>query len=138
MPIFVVDPVGTLLFYNEPAEPILGKRFEETGEMPMSEWLTSFEPTDEGGMPLAPTEDPLAIALAEQSLQHALAFATLAGVKHLVPFHHDPAHADADLDRLIAEAVHRAQPSFAVTPGTEGATFELLAPTAHGGTEGCS
>jgi len=72
MPIFVVDPEGTLLFYNEPAEPILGKRFEETGEMPMSEWLTSFEPTDEGGMPLAPTEDPLAIALAEQRPAHGV------------------------------------------------------------------
>jgi len=72
MPIFVVDPEGTLLFYNEPAEPILGRRFEETGEMPMSEWLTSFEPTDEGGMPLAPTEDPLGIALAEQRPAHGV------------------------------------------------------------------
>jgi len=37
MPIFIVDPVGNLLFYNEPAELILGRRFEETGEMPASE-----------------------------------------------------------------------------------------------------
>jgi phosphoribosyl 1,2-cyclic phosphodiesterase len=59
------------------------------------------------------------------SLQHTLAFAALAGVKHLVPFHHDPTHTDADLDRLIAEAVAAAQPSFRVTPGTEGATFIL-------------
>jgi hypothetical protein len=44
-------------------------------------------------------------------------------VKHLVPFHHDPAHTDADLDRLIVEAVRTAKPSFKVTPGTEGATF---------------
>ena len=72
MPIFVVDPEGTLLFYNEPAEPILGRRFEETGEMPMSEWLTSFEPTDEEGRPLAPTEDPLGIALAEQRPAHGI------------------------------------------------------------------
>jgi hypothetical protein len=46
-----------------------------------------------------------------------------------VPFHHDPSHTDADLDRLIAQAVHTAQPSFAVTPGTEGAIFDLPAPT---------
>jgi PAS domain-containing protein len=27
MPIFIVDPVGNLVFYNEPAESILGRRF---------------------------------------------------------------------------------------------------------------
>jgi hypothetical protein len=42
-----------------------------------------------------------------------------------VPFHHDPSHTDADLDRLIAEAVEVARPAFKVTPGTEGATFTL-------------
>jgi hypothetical protein len=40
MPIFIVDPAGTLVFSNEPAEPILGRRFEETGEMPMRERST--------------------------------------------------------------------------------------------------
>jgi PAS domain-containing protein len=70
MPIFVVDPEGTLVFYNEPAESILGRRFEETGEMPMSEWSTIFEPTDEAGVPLAPNEVPLAIALVERRPVH--------------------------------------------------------------------
>ena len=70
MPIFIVDPVGTLVFYNEPAEPILGRRFEETGEMPMSAWSTIFEITDERGVPMAPKELPLAIALAEQRPAH--------------------------------------------------------------------
>ena len=70
MPIFVVDPEGTLVFYNEPAEPILGRRFEETGEMSMSEWATIFEPTDESGVPIAPKELPLAIALAERRPAH--------------------------------------------------------------------
>jgi phosphoribosyl 1,2-cyclic phosphodiesterase len=58
-------------------------------------------------------------------LQHALAFAALAGVGQLVLFHHDPAHSDADLERLVAEAVAPAQPAFPVTPGREGATFTL-------------
>ena len=31
MPIFVIDTQGTLLFYNESAEAILGRRFDETG-----------------------------------------------------------------------------------------------------------
>src|SRR5262249_43344858 len=46
LPIFLVDPSGALVFYNEPAEAILGRRFEETGEMPASEWSTFFSPTD--------------------------------------------------------------------------------------------
>jgi len=70
MPIFVVDPEGMLIFYNEPAELILGRRFEETGEMPISGWSTIFEPTDEGGVPIAPKELPLAIALAERRPAH--------------------------------------------------------------------
>ena len=70
MPIFIVDPQGTLVFYNEPAEPILGRRFEETGEMPIGEWSTIFDPTDESGQPIAPADIPLAIALTERRPAH--------------------------------------------------------------------
>ncbi len=59
------------------------------------------------------------------TLRHVLDFATLTGAKHLVPFHHDPDHSDADLDRLMAEAIEGANPAFRVTPGREGATFHL-------------
>ena len=31
VPLFLVGPKGDLLFYNEPAEAILGRRFDETG-----------------------------------------------------------------------------------------------------------
>ena len=34
MPIFIVDPAGNLIFYNEPAEAILGQNYNETGMMP--------------------------------------------------------------------------------------------------------
>lgn len=63
MPIFLVDPHGTLLYYNEPAEAILGQRFEETGEMPASEWSTIFTPFDETGAPIPPDQLALMIAL---------------------------------------------------------------------------
>ena len=42
VPTFLVDPNGTLLFYNEPAEVLLGRRFDETGAMPAEEWSTIF------------------------------------------------------------------------------------------------
>jgi len=64
IPIFLVDPGGNLLFYNEPAEAILGLRFDETGEMPLEEWATRWSPTGPDGQPLPPEELPLVRALA--------------------------------------------------------------------------
>ena len=70
MPIFLVDADGTLAFYNEPAERVLGKRFEETGEMPADEWSTRWELTDVDGNLLAPAQLPLMIAVAERRPVH--------------------------------------------------------------------
>ena len=70
MPIIIVDPVGTLLFYNEPAEQILGMRFEETGEIPADVWMASTRITDEHGKPLAQEARPLVVALTEQRPTH--------------------------------------------------------------------
>jgi PAS domain-containing protein len=73
MPIFVVDPAGNLLFYNEPAEALLGRRYEETGEMPLEEWLRIFQPTTIDGSPLPSEAVPLVIALKQHQAAH-LAF----------------------------------------------------------------
>jgi phosphoribosyl 1,2-cyclic phosphodiesterase len=62
------------------------------------------------------------------AIDHLLAFAALAGAKHVVTFHHDPNHTDDDLDRITAEATAAARPAFAVTAGAEGAVFELGSP----------
>lgn len=70
MPIFVVDPVGTLIFYNEPAELLLGLRYDETGDMAIEEWGTAFVPTDAHGTVLPPDELPLAVALREHKPAH--------------------------------------------------------------------
>jgi len=70
MPVFIVDADGTLVFYNEPAERILGTRFDETGAMPASEWATIFVPTDERGAAIAPADVPLMVALRERRPAH--------------------------------------------------------------------
>jgi PAS domain-containing protein len=70
MPMFIVDERGNLLFYNEPAEKILGRRFEETGEMSATEWATAWTPTDESGAPLPPEAQPLTIAFRERRPVH--------------------------------------------------------------------
>ena len=66
MPAFIVDNDGTLIYYNEPAEQILGRRYEETFEMPMAEWATRFTPMDENGRSVPPGELPLAMALQQR------------------------------------------------------------------------
>ncbi len=69
-PIFIVDPRGDLLFYNEPAEAILGCRYEETGELAMEDWSTMFVPTDAAGRALPPEALPLVIAMSERRPAH--------------------------------------------------------------------
>ena len=66
MPLFLVGPKCDLLFYNDPAEAILGRRFEETGAMPAAVWSSAFTPVDGTGQPIAPEDLPLMITLANQ------------------------------------------------------------------------
>jgi PAS domain-containing protein len=70
VPVFLVDPKGDLLFYNEPAEAILGRRFEETGGMSAEVWATCFTPVDENDRPLAPEDLPLMMTLATRLPAH--------------------------------------------------------------------
>ncbi|MCK4898935.1 MAG: PAS domain-containing protein [Anaerolineales bacterium] len=70
MSIMIVDPEGDLLYYNEPAEAILGHRYDETGPMPASEWSTKFQPEDHEGRPIKPEDLPLMIATTKQHPAH--------------------------------------------------------------------
>ncbi len=66
IPVFLTDTKGNLLFYNEPAEEILGRKYEDTGEMPVEEWSNIFRTTGEDGTPLAPSDLPLVKTLNQQ------------------------------------------------------------------------
>ncbi|MBK5272758.1 MAG: hypothetical protein JJE22_17295 [Bacteroidia bacterium] len=59
IPVFITDTVGNLIYYNEPAEELLGTRYDETGIMPVEMWSTIFKPMDEAGNFLPPDELPL-------------------------------------------------------------------------------
>jgi PAS domain-containing protein len=69
-PIFIVDNSGDLVFFNEPAERILGRRYEETGVLAASEWATAFSPTNDAGDPIDPDELPLVRALVQGRPYH--------------------------------------------------------------------
>jgi PAS domain-containing protein len=69
---FLVADDAALLFYNEAAGGLVGRRFEETGEMPASEWTSSFGPFDDDGEPINPEETPLYVALRRGRPHHAI------------------------------------------------------------------
>lgn len=70
VPVFIVDPEGTLLFYNEPAEKILGRRFNDTGSMPVSEWSSIFQPYNDEGELIPAKELPLVKTLYKKEPAH--------------------------------------------------------------------
>jgi PAS domain-containing protein len=97
IPIFLVDSKGNLVFYNEPAEFILGRRFEETGKMPLAEWSTIFTPTNEDGTPIPPEEVPLVIALTQgRPVHRALYILGLDGVPREIEVTGIPLFGQAD------------------------------------------
>ena len=68
-------------------------------------------------------EYPSHVGWGHSSVSQALAFAELAGVGCLVPFHHDPDHEDETLDALWANAGR--DRSIAVAPAREGMEFTI-------------
>lgn len=67
--VFLVDPEGSLIYFNEAAEHILGRRFVEGANMPAEEWAR-FTPTDASGRPIPLGELPLGIALQRREPAH--------------------------------------------------------------------
>src|SRR4051794_13244464 len=70
-PAMLVDAPGDVLFFNEAAGALLGRRFEETGRMSASDWTSTFGPLDETGEPIPLDEQPLTKALRKGRPGHA-------------------------------------------------------------------
>jgi PAS domain-containing protein len=67
---FVVDADGTLIYFNEAAEPLLGRTYAEAGELRAGEWATEWNPTDEEGRPIPLADLPLGIAFGQGQEAH--------------------------------------------------------------------
>ncbi len=70
-PAFLVDEGGVLVFYNEAAGMLLGKRFEELGTVGADEWGSLFGPFDAEGEPIPYDELPLVVAVRNGRPAHA-------------------------------------------------------------------
>ena len=121
-----VETSGAAMAYLPDHEPALGST-----RFPLSAAWTSGHALATGVDLLIhdaqydPVEYPQHVGWGHSCIEDTIAFAALAQVRHLVTFHHDPAHDDADVDRLTAAAVARAGAACQVTAGAEGAVFRL-------------
>jgi len=83
-PAFLVDVDGVLIFYNDAAGSLLGRRFEEAGTMPPEEWGQAFGPFDEAGHALPFEQLPLT-----QALRHGRPYHARLQIRAVTGTHHD-------------------------------------------------
>lgn len=85
MPVLITDGRGTLVFFNEPAESILGQTFSDAGEMPFGEWGARFELSRLDGSPLSLEEFPGGVALLQRKPDHdSFRIKALDGVERVI------------------------------------------------------
>jgi PAS domain-containing protein len=70
-PASLVNQPGDIVFYNEAAGILLGRRFEEQGTMSAHDWVSVFGPFDENDNPIPIEEQPLTVALRSNRPGHA-------------------------------------------------------------------
>jgi PAS domain-containing protein len=100
---FLVDPEGTLIFFNDAAGELLGVRFEEAGPMPAGEWGTRFLPRDESGEPIPVDELPLTVALSRGQPAHGrMHVRSPAGAEHAIEVHAMPIVGNAGMSGALA------------------------------------
>ena len=70
-PAFLVDENAALVFYNEAAAALLGRSFEESGQMTPEQWTATFGPFGDGGHPVTLDNLPTTQAVREGRPMHA-------------------------------------------------------------------
>ena len=70
IPIWIMDAEGNLAYYNEPAEMLLGIRFDDVGPVHVDEIDEVFEVTDLEGEPIPDQELPIVLALKTKAPHH--------------------------------------------------------------------
>jgi PAS domain-containing protein len=84
-PAVLVNQQGDVLFYNEAAGALLGRRFEDTGTLSAEDWTSAFGPLDDAGRPIPVEHQPLTGALRANRAGHAPhRIRSLTGAEHVV------------------------------------------------------
>ena len=69
-PTLIADARGNLVYYNEAAESLVGRRFSEAGESSLDEWVGAFEPRTVSGEPFPRELRPDRVAFDERRASH--------------------------------------------------------------------
>jgi PAS domain-containing protein len=69
-PAFLVGDEGVLLYYNEAASVMLGRRFEDIGTLSATEWTSAFGPFGEDEQPIPYDDIPATVAVRENKPFH--------------------------------------------------------------------
>jgi PAS domain-containing protein len=82
-PMVLMDEAGRLVFFNEPAEQIIGQTHADVGELGPDEWGRLFEVERIDGTPVEIGTTPAGVSLAKGRPAHdTLAFTTVDGIRH--------------------------------------------------------
>lgn len=96
-PTLIVDAEGTMIFFNEAAEDIVGGSFAEVGEIPMKDFSAKFAPRLQDNTPLSEERRPTRIALEERRPAHEeMRVTSLDGVERRVALTAFPLFAQKD------------------------------------------
>jgi PAS domain-containing protein len=94
---FITDDQGRLVFYNEPAEVVLGRKFSEAGELTVDQWGSMFAPRTIESEPFPFERRPTGIALHERRAAHEqMRITGLDGVEREIAVTAFPLFAHAD------------------------------------------
>ena len=81
-PAFLVGEEGALVFFNEAAGALIGRRFEETGTMSAEQWTAEFGPFGLDEKPMPYDQIPATIALRDDRPYHGNFRICAAGGNH--------------------------------------------------------
>jgi PAS domain-containing protein len=94
---FIADEEGRLVFYNEPAEAVIGRSFAEMGEVDAESWTGLLQIEDLDGEPMPLEERASGIAFFQRRAAHQMLRMTgLDGVNRIVSSTAFPLFAHAD------------------------------------------
>jgi PAS domain-containing protein len=71
VPVLLVDARGDTLFFNEPAELVFARRFDEIDELSFEQRTAILAPRDEAGQPLPAQQLPGVAAMRDRRPAHA-------------------------------------------------------------------
>jgi PAS domain-containing protein len=71
-PVWLVDADGAVIYFNEAAEAVVGRRFVEGTGLRAGEWTRMIAPVDERGEDISLEDLPLTVAIREGRPDHAI------------------------------------------------------------------